>query len=216
MLKNNFATTFSDPITGNEFSLYMLFVSSFILNKCSDIGPGEFQYRIYPFIHERDNVLKWDDIETEVKFPDVNILTTENEGGQMNMSMGEFLDVYQTSDSFDSILSVFFIDTAHNVADYIEKIHKILRKGGLWVCLSCISRIIASSKINNGPLLYHYTEVAGEDSVELSWEEIKQIIKMVGFTIEVEHSLKGLTYTQNPERIMRNTFDTIFFVARKT
>ena len=79
-----------------------------------------------------------------------------------------------------------------------------------------VKQIIMPTQINNGPLLYHYTEVAGEDSVELSWEEIKKIIKMVGFAIEEEKSLKGLTYTQNPERIMRNTFDTIFFVARKT
>ena len=121
----------------------MLFVSSFILNKCSDIGPGEFQYRIYPFIHERDNVLKWSDVETEVKFPDVNILTTQSQDGQMNMSMGEFLDVYQTPEAFDSILSVFFIDTAHNIADYIEKFYKILRKGGLWVSISYIKQVIA-------------------------------------------------------------------------
>ena len=64
-------------VEGNEFSLYMLIVSSFILNQCADCGPGEFQYRLYPFIHERDNVLDWADVEQEVKFPDVTILNTQ-------------------------------------------------------------------------------------------------------------------------------------------
>ena len=38
-------------------------------------------------------------------------------------------DVYQTPNHFQALLSVFFIDTAHNVAEYIEKFYQILSPG---------------------------------------------------------------------------------------
>jgi carnosine N-methyltransferase len=45
-------------------------------------------------------------------------------------------------------VTCFFLDTAHNVIEYIERIAAILKPGGLWV--------------NLGPLLYHYSEQAEE------------------------------------------------------
>ena len=32
-------------------------------------------------------------------------------------------------------MTVFFIDTAHNIIDYIETISKILKPGGVWINL---------------------------------------------------------------------------------
>ena len=32
-------------------------------------------------------------------------------------------------------MTVFFIDTAHNIIDYIETINKILKPGGVWINL---------------------------------------------------------------------------------
>ena len=49
-----------------------------------------------------------------------------------SIGMGDFLDIY-TEQEWDCIATVFFIDTAHNIADYIERIYYILRPGGLWV-----------------------------------------------------------------------------------
>ena len=121
-------------VTGNEFSLFMIFASSFVINKCADIGPGAFQYRIFPFIHERNNVLDWADVETEVTFPDVCIgEAVGKSGGSMNVGMGDFLDIYDEPGEWDAIATVFFIDTAHNIVDYINRIYKILKPGGLWV-----------------------------------------------------------------------------------
>ncbi len=37
------------------------------------------------------------------------------------------------SDSWDSICTAFFIDTAHNVIKYIETIWAILKPGGFWI-----------------------------------------------------------------------------------
>ena len=117
---------------GNEFSYFMLFASSFVLNKCFDIGPGEFQYKIFPFIHETSNIISWTDIMTEVRFPDIRLNETIEPSGTMNMGAGDFLDIY-TETKWHSVITVFFIDTAHNIIDYIERIYKILHPGGTWV-----------------------------------------------------------------------------------
>lgn len=73
-------------------------------------------------------------------------------------------------DKWDSVVTCFFIDTGHNVASCIDIIHKILKPGGVW--------------INFGPL-YYYFDGHGDNSIELSWEEIKKYIKKL-FNIEVE------------------------------
>ena len=39
-----------------------------------------------------------------------------------------------------------------------------------------------------GPLLYHYCDVPGESSVEISYNDLRCIIKKFGFTIEVSIS----------------------------
>jgi carnosine N-methyltransferase len=65
------------------------------------------------------------------------------------------------------VATCFFIDTANNIIKYIKTIWDILKPGGLWV--------------NCGPLLYHYTDVPGEISIELSWEEVRHVILEIGF-----------------------------------
>lgn len=39
------------------------------------------------------------------------------------------------SDSWDCVTTCFFIDTAHNVIEYVETIWKILKPGGVWINL---------------------------------------------------------------------------------
>lgn len=65
----------------------------------------------------------------------------------------------------------FFIDCANNIAAFIETIYKILKPGGLW--------------INLGPLLYHFSDMPQEDSIEPSYQVVREIIIGLGFTIEV-------------------------------
>ena len=49
---------------------------------------------------------------------------------------------------FDCVATCFFIDTAHNLLEYMEVIHAVLRPGGKWV--------------NLGPLLYHWADTSSE------------------------------------------------------
>ena len=39
--------------------------------------------------------------------------------------------------------------------------------------------------INLGPLLYHYSDVAGEISIEPTYEMVRDIVQQVGFVLEV-------------------------------
>lgn len=106
---------------------------------------------------------------------------------------------------WDCVSTCFFIDTAHNVLDYIETIWNILKPGGVWINLGKSqilhnhfqSNVICKWKAENtcgwklfvfvlkGPLLYHYENMANELSIELSYEEIKAVILKYGFVLEV-------------------------------
>jgi carnosine N-methyltransferase len=74
-------------------------------------------------------------------------------------------------DSWDCVATCFFIDTANNIIEYIEMIYKILKPGGIW--------------INLGPLLYHYADMPGEVSIELTLEQVMKIVEKTGFKVEV-------------------------------
>jgi carnosine N-methyltransferase len=86
------------------------------------------------------------------------------------------------------VITSFFLDTAHNVLEYIETIHQILRPGGLWV--------------NLGPLLYHYAEQPDEVQLELPWAEIEQAIPKMGFTYRKKPEFRDTVYTNDAESMM--------------
>lgn len=70
---------------------------------------------------------------------------------------------WDQQEQWDAVLTCFFLDTAKNVLLYIRTIARLLPPNGVWA--------------NLGPLLYHFSEMPNEISIELSWEEIRQGIK---------------------------------------
>ena len=98
------------------------------------------------------------------------------------------------------VLTCFFIDTAHDIVEYIQTIYNILEKGGVWV--------------NIGPLLYHYADMPGEQSVELTWEEVLAVVKHVGFTVEVERDVQS-TYCGVGRSMMETVYNSKLIKARK-
>ncbi|KAJ3603566.1 hypothetical protein NHX12_028311 [Muraenolepis orangiensis] len=181
---------------GNEWSFFMLFASNFVLNRCEQVN----SLILYPWIHQFSNNKKSSDQTRSVSFPDIDpqsLPTTSD----FSMVAGDFLEVYTEPDSWDCVATCFFIDTAHNVLDYLETIWKILKPGGVW--------------INLGPLLYHFENMANELSIELSYEEIRSAIIKYGFHLEVERESMQTTYTENDRSMLRYVYDCVFFVARK-
>lgn len=82
-----------------------------------------------------------------------------------------WLQVYIDKDEWNCIATCFFIDCANNIVAFIETIYKILKPGGIW--------------INLGPLLYHYSNVFDQNSIEPSYQVIKEVIQGIGFQFEV-------------------------------
>jgi carnosine N-methyltransferase len=136
-------------------------------------------------------------------------------GVDFSMVAGEFLEVYgdQTGiyklshflvsfiiEEWDAVATCFFLDTAKNIIDYIHTIHRILRKSGIW--------------INFGPLLFHFEDDGKEPSIEISLEEVLDIVKNFGFEIR-ERRMIVTTYTNNPGSMLTYTYKCSFFVAVK-
>ncbi|XP_034123947.1 carnosine N-methyltransferase isoform X2 [Drosophila guanche] len=181
---------------GNEFSYFMLIASNFVLNLCD----YENKYVLYPWVHQYVNNLRREDQVAAVRFPDVCPLKNPPKGN-IEMAAGDFLEVYKTPHSYNCVATCFFIDCANNVIDFIRTIYKILVPGGIWV--------------NLGPLLYHYSDVNGQNSIEPSYEDLCIIIESVGFVIECSRSGIRTKYAQNPSSMKQSEYQSLFWVCRK-
>lgn len=182
---------------GNEFSYYMLLASYLILN-CLD---GVECLPLYPFVHETKNLLSVRDQLQEIRIPDVDPSSLP-EGSQFSMVAGDFLEVFKGDASWDSVCTCFFIDTAHDILEYLEFINKMMKPGGYW--------------INFGPLLYHYSGMGpSELSVDLTWEEIKGALPGLGFELLEERTDQPSRYTANTSSMLQQSYKCVFSVCRK-
>ncbi|CAN8315700.1 unnamed protein product [Cochlearia groenlandica] len=186
---------------GNEFSYYMMICSSFLLNYTQ--VPGE--WTIYPWIHSNCNSLSDNDQLRPISIPDIHPASAGITEG-FSMCGGDFVEVYNEpchAGMWDAVVTCFFIDTAHNIIEYIETISKILKDGGVW--------------INLGPLLYHFADTYGHEnemSIELSLEDVKRVASQYGFEIEKEKTIET-TYTTNSRSMMQNRYFAAFWTMRK-
>ncbi|XP_020576051.1 carnosine N-methyltransferase-like isoform X2 [Phalaenopsis equestris] len=186
---------------GNEFSYYMMICSSFILNQTEAAN----QWIIYPWIHGNCNSLSDDDQFRPISFPDIQPASAGITEG-FSMCGGDFIEVYNDMDqegAWDAVVTCFFLDTAHNIVEYIEIISKVLKDGGVW--------------INLGPLLYHFADSCApeeEMSIEISLEDAKKVALQYGFEIEMEKIIET-TYTANPRSMMQNHYYAAFWTMKK-
>ncbi|KAF5269834.1 hypothetical protein FQR65_LT05880 [Abscondita terminalis] len=180
---------------GNEFNLFMLIVSFYVLNLCKKVD----EFTIYPWIHQYCNNLTAEQQMMSVTFPDVRPMPTPE--SKFSMTAGDFLEVYSIPNEWDCVATCFFIDCAANVVQFIELIYHILKPNGVW--------------INLGPLLYHYSDVKYEKSIEPSFQVLSEVIKKVGFTMEKIRMGLKTTYCQNPMSMLQYEYNSVFFVCRK-
>lgn len=182
---------------GNEFSVFMLIASNFVLNKCRGVN----MYVLYPWIHQCDNNLETEHQMQCISFPDINPAKELPQSAHISMAAGDFLQVYTDKDEWNCIATCFFIDCANNIVAFIETIYKILKPGGIWV--------------NLGPLLYHYSNVFDQNSIEPSYQVIKEVIKGIGFRFEKEILNVPTKYAQNPQSMLQYEYKSVYFVCRK-
>lgn len=217
-------------VEGNEISWHQLIASNWVLNHTEN---GE-TFDVYPFAAEFSNVSSRDDQLKVVKVPDLHVgsvigasLSSEKLSSErMNMRAGDFISLYKGSDfreQFDAVVTVFFIDTAPNLIRYIETIQSCLKEGGVW--------------INLGPLLWHFEDrgppatvaektlgiatgrpagIEEPGSFELTDEEVRELIRQMGFDIEIHKLEEGTTgYIANSHSMLQSTYRSSHWVARR-
>lgn len=138
----------------------------------------------------------------------------------MNMTAGDFTTSYGTATSagtFNTIITVYFIDTTPNLIQYVESISNCLAENGIW--------------INIGPLLWHFEDrtldntkpddLGGIDapgSFELTDQEVLELVTQMGFTILAHEILPASVggYIQDLASMMSSAYRCSHWVARKT
>ena len=182
---------------GVEFSYHMAMISDFMINRTTKID----EFTIQPGIHNFLNAVKEDHIFENVSFPDVHPKSLIAKGAEIKIKVGKFLESCATiCEEYDVVATCFFLDTAANIVEYIETIHRVLKKGNIWV--------------NIGPLLYYNSQENGRVSIELSWEQIKVVMEKMGFVIEFEDIVE-CQYCDDKNKLMNLSYKGILFSARK-
>ncbi|EGF83839.1 hypothetical protein BATDEDRAFT_85580 [Batrachochytrium dendrobatidis JAM81] len=154
---------------GNEFSMYMLLASNFILN----MPERAHEFTIYPWIHSFSNIPSAANQLQAIQIPDILVSDHVPPTVSFSMVAGDFIQIYgapNQKDQWDVVATCFFIDTAKDLTQYLAVIKHALKPKGIW--------------INVGPLLYHFEGNA--DAVEFTLEEVKHLITEFGFVIQVE------------------------------
>lgn len=189
---------------------------SFQLPTKSRLNP-EAPFELYPYIHTMSHHRSVEDLARCVHIPDGNAMpgiTASGSKGQMSMVAGDFIECYSSPDdagTFSVVITIFFVDTAPNVLQYIETIHHVLEPNGLW--------------INLGPLAWHFepdidsatSRVGG--SIELTLSELVSVIQKSGFVFEKGQGLEQRTismpYMANNKAMLTYLYDAEFWVVRK-
>ena len=130
------------------------------------------------------------------------------------------MQIYRDQNYWDCVATCFFIDCSNNIIDFVEIIYNILKPGGIW--------------INLGPLLYHFSDVLTEHSIEPTYEDLIVIIQSCGFIVLVDIVLLAFllvfliylffqknktdvttTYSQNPTSMHQCMYKSIYLVCQK-
>jgi carnosine N-methyltransferase len=182
-------------IEGNDYLYLNGIFTDFIFNHTK-----KNQFFFCPNIDGFSNYFNEDSVHKKYYFPDIDI-NLKSLPGNLKIYIGDFLTLYDNFDDyFDCIITCYFIDTGQNIIEYIDIIHRILRKGGIW--------------INFGPLSYHWTEYSDYISIELPYDKLKEVICNYGFKY-INESFKNCTFGYIDDYMHNDFFKCINFTVKK-
>lgn len=213
-------------VTANELDYHSLLASDFILKHTTSAN----QFVLHPFACQFSNRRTRADQLRSVQIPDVlpSQVMAQPGAGTLCLAAGDFCEIYgpasaaslstppdvsgttptrsgvslEDKELFDAVVTLFFIDTAPNLLDYIRTIRHCLRPGGVW--------------INVGPLLWHFeAEQRTHGSFEPSHEEIVMLLEMHGFEI-VEEERAGIEagYMRDERSMLQSLYRPVRWIAR--
>ncbi|KAL8781124.1 MAG: hypothetical protein Q9194_000543 [Teloschistes cf. exilis] len=170
-------------VEGNEVSYHQLLASSWVLNETVRAE----QYDLFPFAFDFSNTISRAHQLKRVSVPDVHPATTlahtleatpNSTSDRMNMVAADFSELYSSpnrKELFDAVATVFFLDTAPNVIQYIRAVHNCLKPG-------------AKEDDSNNHHHSHKREgqrpISSQGRVELSVDEVLMLIGKMGFQVE--------------------------------
>ncbi|KAL8403874.1 hypothetical protein RB594_008936 [Gaeumannomyces avenae] len=207
-------------VTNNEWSAYMAVAYRFL-----EAHPAKESNSLHPFVDGWSHHATTENMFRSISFPDVAV-----DAGSVVLVEGDFTAVFhaekvsatrrargaaagpgtvESGETFDAVVTHFFIDTARNLMAYLDTIYALLRPGGYWV--------------NLGPLLY-----GTGPWVQLSLDEVLRVVKAMGFefvpvpeecgdlTLEGELA-RGRTavYGFDDRALTRNAYQAQTWAARK-
>ena len=134
-------------------------------------------------------------------FPDVDIreeLANTN-AKKIIFTKGDFLSLFKgKKEQYNVIITLFFIDVAKNIVEYVEIMHDLLKQGGVWINLGCLD--------------YFYTRSLL--SIDLTWDELRHVIIEYGFELKSELE-SFVPYGVKEGKGSSQMYGTVFFAAMK-
>jgi carnosine N-methyltransferase len=229
---------------GSDFSLPMLLASDFILNGCGGrqyaISPFLSETKNVKSLQDRLRTVVVPDI-TAVKLsnegelaPDFTMLAGEFLSLYSHFLPGNRCVDDEKQAKFNAVVCSFFIDTAPSLPHYLITIWHMLENGGLFVNMgplmwhwSGYGDVIpedlneTTSNVEGDFISAKHKQRAVHldqrylQSVDFTWEEVKDLIVNCGFEIlEEEFDIRTM-YTSDTSSMKSVNYDCIFFVARK-
>lgn len=233
-------------VQGNEVSYHMLMALGYVLN---NITQTESRHA-FPYVNKLTHLSLRSQQLRPVAIPDVcpySVFFEEKKANAylsdlMSMVAGSFVDLYgppeiaasedftddpaavefrtQNSKFFDVISTCFFLDTAHNIIDYLRTIRHALKDDGVW--------------INVGPLHWHFegdqttqvvkrADIEGQietsvpvimEGMELARDELFALMDSMGFDIVDQHSAIETTYSSDSSALSNFVYGCEYWVAK--
>lgn len=177
-----------------EYSHLMDIAAHFVYNVKDNLatGPGS-RFELFPYVHEFSHQEATASQLRGVYIPDVGDIKKPK---NLTLGYGDFTEMAEThAGEYDAIVSLFLIDTAENVMNYLDSIQALLKPGGIW--------------INYGPLKWGTAPQA-----EFNLEEMKRVIPKFGLVIEKE--FQGFNeYNGDRQSLWQDAYKIRGWVARK-
>ena len=232
-------------VEGNEISYHQIILSNHILNHTSSAAqyplyPWALGFSNHLRRSDQLQRVLIPDVHPGTSLSEASEGMDIHAFDRLSMSSADFCVAYKEDNmnSFDAVATVFFIDTAPNLIAYVETVQNCLRDGGLWINLGPLLWHFESNppgthgnahqedsttqKDSNSQIfdaaVPHIQENLGigeAGSVELTDEEVKELLKHFGFRIEQAMCGIETGYVQNPQSMLQSIYRPSFWVARK-
>lgn len=180
-------------IITNEYSAYMNIAYRWATSLSATSEPTI----IYPFVETWSHARTRHELFRPISIPDPDTPLTHNLPTLIEGDFTRLPTLTGDTGTYAAVITLFFIDTARNLVQYLETIYDLLEPGGVW--------------INVGPLLY-----GSAPWVQLSVDEVVAVAEEVGFVFE-DHKWdeREVLYNFNQSSLYWNGYRAQYWVARK-